>query len=46
MNNEPQKIEAEIQEYISRLNFLRSEATRIEGVILYLQNQLQELTKK
>ena len=45
-NTEVQKIESEIQEYTARLNFLRSEATRVEGVLLYLQNQLQDNSKK
>lgn len=35
-------IEKEIKNYTDRLNFLRSESLRLEGVVLYLQNLLQQ----
>lgn len=45
-NTENKKIESELQEYTNRLGFLRNEVARLEGVVLYLQNQLQQQSKK
>lgn len=45
-NTEVDPLAKELQEYTNRLNFLRTETTRLEGVILYIQNQLDQKNKK
>lgn len=45
-NTETENLQKELQEYNNRLNLLKSEALRLEGVVLYIQNLLQtKLTK-
>lgn len=46
LNTEVDPLAKELQEYTNRLNFLRTEMTRLEGVILYIQNQLDQKNKK
>jgi hypothetical protein len=45
INPQVELLKKEVQEYTNRLNFLRNEATRLEGVILYIQNQIAEKSK-
>ena len=45
-NTEVDPLAKELQEYTNRLNFLRTEMTRLEGVILYIQNQIDQKAKK
>ncbi len=45
-NTEPDSLAKELQDYTNRLNFLRTEMTRLEGVVIYIQNQLDQKTKK
>jgi hypothetical protein len=42
---EPFNLEKEIKDYTDRLNSMRADLLRIEGVILYLQNLLQQNNK-
>jgi len=45
-NTETENLQKELQEYTNRLNTLKSEALRLEGVVLYIQSILQtKLTK-
>jgi len=46
LNAEADPLVKELQEYTNKLNFLRNEATRLEGVVLYIQNQLDQKNKK
>jgi hypothetical protein len=46
LNTEVDPLVKELQEYTNRLNFLRTEMARLEGVILYIQNQLDQKNKK
>ena len=44
--NEADPLVKELQDYTNRLNFLRTEMGRLEGVVLYLQNQIDQKNKK
>lgn len=41
MNKE--SIEKEIQSYFDKINNLKADLLRLEGIILYLQNKIKEL---
>lgn len=43
--NEIAGLEKELKDYTSKLAFLKSEALRLEGVILYIQNQIDQKSK-
>jgi hypothetical protein len=45
-NTEVEILQKEFQEYTNRLNTLKSEALRLEGVVLYIQNLLQQKLSK
>jgi pantothenate kinase len=44
--NEIDPLVKELQDYTNRLNFLRTETARLEGVVLYIQNQIDQKNKK
>lgn len=44
--NEVDPLVKELQDYTNRLNFLRTEMARLEGVVLYIQNQVDQKNKK
>jgi pantothenate kinase len=44
--NEVDPLVKELQDYTNRLNFLRTETARLEGVVLYIQNQIDQKPKK
>lgn len=45
-NTEVEILQKEFQEYNNRLNTLKSESLRLEGVVLYIQNLLQQKLSK
>ncbi len=45
-NTEVEILQKEFQEYSNRLNTLKSETLRLEGVVLYIQNLLQQKLSK
>jgi pantothenate kinase len=45
-NTELDPLAKELQDYTNKLNFLRTETARIEGVVLYIQNQIDQKANK